>query len=200
MGNLHVIARPLRQALYSRLASVTVVEIFPVWNSDLNDVVFEETKVDPDKSLDHLLDDPTAALKWLTTNDIALPPSIGEARHSQEWRSYARSMIVAELCFTAHIAASPNSRNLIDSVSIAKSIDPYYKKSADFLPSIANPWPRGVPDYFTYKTCYRCDRSSNLSLSELEYFWQKEFTLPNLCPKCRYERKKAKETGETFTY
>jgi len=145
MGNLHVIARPLRQALYSRLASVTVVEIFPVWNSDLNDVVFEETKVDPDKSLDHLLDDPAAALKWLTTNDIALPPSIGEARHSQEWRSYARSMIVAELYFTAHIAASPNSRNLIDSVSIAKSIDSYHKKRADFLPSIANPWPRGVP-------------------------------------------------------
>ena len=101
--------------------------------------------MDPDKSLDHFLDDPAAVLKWLTTNDIVLPPSIGEAHHSQEWRSYARSMIVAEVCFTAHISTSPNSCNLIDFVIIAKSIDPYYKKSADFLPSIDNPWPRGVP-------------------------------------------------------
>ncbi|KAI6659920.1 hypothetical protein LOD99_14260 [Oopsacas minuta] len=63
LGNPHVMARPLREALYSRKGIRDfVVEEFPVWDSVDNKPCWENTKVYPNDKLDYLLDSPRRAL------------------------------------------------------------------------------------------------------------------------------------------
>jgi hypothetical protein len=69
MGNLNLVARPLRQALYARLGNAVVQETFPEWDNGCNEVTWHTTSVAADTSLDALLDDPVRAFEWLANAD-----------------------------------------------------------------------------------------------------------------------------------
>mgnify|MGYP001335462697 FL=1 len=98
LGNPHVVARPLRQALYSRKnISGPVTEIFPVWDGKDNKVIWTEDKVTADKSLDELLDFPEKAMEVLfPKSSLVKPAEVSDLK----WQNhlYAIHSVVYELC------------------------------------------------------------------------------------------------------
>jgi hypothetical protein len=94
LGNLHAIARPLRAALYARHGIGEVIESLPAWRD--GGFVLEVTEVGPDATLDHLLDDASAAFDWIRRAD-----KDGLAEVAYEDRTHAAAMIAAELCDAA---------------------------------------------------------------------------------------------------
>jgi hypothetical protein len=95
MGNLNLVARPLRQALYARLGYDVVQETFPEWDKECNKVTWHTTRVAADTSLDALLDDPVRAFEWLANADnnphaVSAESGIGnKAVHEQQFANAA---------------------------------------------------------------------------------------------------------------
>jgi len=183
MGNLNVVARPLRQALYARLGLESVEETIPVFNKISNDVEWSKISVVADNSLDELLKNPEQAFQWLGTADKAPPMSSNRYTQSQcrIWRSYSQAMTVAEYCYTVQQANTINTNSvLIDYIHMAQSLDP---NAAD---AHVTPW--RIPDHMLETLCSRCGKTSNCVSGELEFLWSKGFSLPKLCKLCRKER------------
>jgi len=70
--NPHVVARPLRQALYARILgsrTAVVTESFPMWDPQLTDVSFAPFEVKPDPTHDRLLESPIEAVDFLFQPD-----------------------------------------------------------------------------------------------------------------------------------
>jgi hypothetical protein len=66
--NPHVVARPLRQALYARILgsrSAIVTESFPMWDEKQEDVSFAPQEVHPDPTHDRFLESPIDAVEFL---------------------------------------------------------------------------------------------------------------------------------------
>jgi hypothetical protein len=93
-GNLHMIARPLRQAVYSRLGHTSVHEFLPTWDAVSCSVAWIDESVEADKALDALLDDPSRAMAWLVEADALAESVLSEGERVS--RAYSRSMIIAE--------------------------------------------------------------------------------------------------------
>ena len=95
MGNLNLVARPLRQALYARLGYDVVQETFPEWDKECNEVTWHTTSVAADTSLDALLDDPVRAFEWLANADnnphaVSAASGIGNrAAHEKQFANAA---------------------------------------------------------------------------------------------------------------
>lgn len=70
-GNLHMIARPLRQAVYGRLGHTSVMELIPTWDAVGCSVAWVEESVKADKELDALLDEPWRGWSKLTPSQRA---------------------------------------------------------------------------------------------------------------------------------
>ena len=203
MGNLNLIARPLRQALYARLGYDTVQETFPEWDKGCNGVTWHASSVAADTSLDALLDDPVRAFEWLTNadnNPHASRAASGKST-SQEcrtWRSYSRAMLVAEYCFAARRGNAKHTENatepcstsesgvheLINLVLIAQSVDPFSAEAT----ATRDPW--SIPKHLLEQVCPVCSSSSNCAYGELEFLWSKGFSEPKLCKQCRKRRKR----------
>lgn len=142
MGNLHMLARPLRQALYARLGIASVFEEIPQWDGLRKCVVWTAEDVTAEATLDALLDDPPAAYAWLAQVDAAHgPPEATQRRYAirqnrRQWRSYSRSLVVAEYCL--------NARQLRGAVvdfdaliTLAQFIDPLCVPKLDLGPTLA---------------------------------------------------------------
>jgi len=103
LGSLHLLARPIRAAVYARLGEQDVVEILPAWADGR--CVFLEEQVDADASLDALLDDPVAAEAWLAARDgdcasAGAWPSADVAWRAAE-REFNRAIVAIEMCAAA---------------------------------------------------------------------------------------------------
>ena len=107
-GNLHMIARPLRQAVYSRLGHTTVHEFVPVWDAVVCSVVWVDEFVEADKALDALLDDPRKAMAWLVEADALAESVLSDFEKVS--RSHSRSMIIAEYMGMQHLFSAPAKR------------------------------------------------------------------------------------------
>lgn len=107
-GNLHMIARPLRQAVYSRLGHTFVHEFVPVWDAVGCSVVWVDEFVEADKALDALLDDPTKAMAWLVEADALAESVLSDFEKVS--RSHSRSMIIAEYMGMQHLLFAPAKR------------------------------------------------------------------------------------------
>ena len=90
--NPHIQARALRQAVYQRMNYGPVLEIIAHWEER---PTFTEDLVQPDDTLDHLLDSPREAFQHLFPTTTR-SPGISEA----EWRNhvFSQKCVVAELC------------------------------------------------------------------------------------------------------
>ena len=199
MGNLNLVARPLRQALYARLGYDAVQETFPEWDNGCNGVTWHASSVAADTSLDALLDDPVRAFEWLADADKC-PHAAKAASGPQErraWRSYSQAMLVAEYCFTARRGdtkhtentsepcSTPGEHELINLVMIAKTVDPFFSAEAT---ATRDPW--CIPAHLLEQVCPGCGHHSNCVYGELEFLWSKGFSQPKLCKQCRKRRKR----------
>ena len=90
--NPHIQARALRQAAYQRMNYGPVLEIIAQWDER---PTFTEDLVQPDDTLDHLLDSPREAFQHLFPT-TSRSPGVSEA----EWRNhvFSQKCVVAELC------------------------------------------------------------------------------------------------------
>jgi len=201
MGNLNLVARPLRQALYARLGFKVVQETFPEWDKGCNGVTWHATSVAADTSLDALLDDPVRAFEWLASadnNPDAARAASGRytPQECRTWRSYSQAMLVAEYCFaarrgdtkhtkkTANPCSNPGGHELINIVQIAQAVDPFSAEAT----ATRDPW--RIPTHLLEKACPVCSNASNCAYGELEYLWSKGFSQPKLCKQCRKRRKR----------
>eukprot|EP00199_Chlamydomonas_sp_CCMP681_P002573 CAMPEP_0119105494 /NCGR_PEP_ID=MMETSP1180-20130426/3434_1 /TAXON_ID=3052 ORGANISM="Chlamydomonas cf sp, Strain CCMP681" /NCGR_SAMPLE_ID=MMETSP1180 /ASSEMBLY_ACC=CAM_ASM_000741 /LENGTH=326 /DNA_ID=CAMNT_0007090545 /DNA_START=1 /DNA_END=978 /DNA_ORIENTATION=+ len=100
LGNPHVTVRSLRQALYSRMGvTELVVEKFPVWSEENQQVEWTEESVGPDPTLAHLLDHPQQAVAHIFPEALSpnqKPPGV----QNVQWLNhvYAMHAVVFELC------------------------------------------------------------------------------------------------------
>lgn len=142
MGNVHMLARPLRQALYARLGVVSVREEIPYWDAEQNRVVWSADDVAPDAALDALLDDPPAAYAWLAQADAAHGPAeavqkrYAVRQNRRQWRSYSRAIIVAEYCLNARQLAGAHV-DVETLTALAQSIDPLFVPELDLRAALA---------------------------------------------------------------
>lgn len=98
LGNPHVSAQPLRQALYARLGiQGSVREEFPVWRDSA--ACWHVQDVLPDESQDNLLEDPERAVAELFPELLEEPPPI--AAKLWEKHIFGVYAIVHELCCAA---------------------------------------------------------------------------------------------------
>lgn len=149
MGNLNVVVRPLRQALYARLGLPFVREEIPAWDAEREAVFWHDDEVPADAALDALLDDPVQAFAWLVQQDDATPPSFATSKkkhlprqNCKQWRSYARAVIVAEYYMQAQDQAGA-SMSADELFALAQCLDPCYVPELDLGKTLVKHKARG---------------------------------------------------------
>lgn len=184
-GNLHKLARGLRQALYAVLKARTVYETLPEWCEDTKDVKWVSTDVSGDAALAHEIRNPDLAYHWLASQE---PLSCDEPSHTtaapgrqdyRKWRSYTRAMLVAEY----YASSLAKDTCMSDVIQIAQSVDPF------FVRTIARGPPSNTPVHYLATACVRCGHNANCIHAELEYIWSHGMQLPKLCKTCRLARR-----------
>ena len=101
----HLLARPLRQALYWRLDCGPVLERLATWDPNTGPTFIQEV-IKPDNTLDHLLYKPGEAFQQIF-GDCLKNPEISQG----EWRNhvFSQKSVIAELC-----AWTSSSRGYLD--------------------------------------------------------------------------------------
>lgn len=84
MGNLHVLARPLRAAVYSMLGEQVAMERMPEWSHVERKVTWQETEVLANPALIPVLRTPQAVAEWLVQRDARVTPLL------EPWRATER--------------------------------------------------------------------------------------------------------------
>ena len=181
-GNLHLLARGLRQALYARLGLRSVRETIPVWDTDGEEVRWNTSQVAGDGALDENLQSPSAAYAWLVTQDLqsAVQRGTPGGQDTAKWRSYTRAMLVGEYYAAAQERAPPVTVDHI--VRVAQSVDPYY------VPTLACARRWRPPMHYAETKCAHCGHNANCIHAELEHLWGKGLRLPTHCKTCRRQR------------
>ena len=98
--NPNLVARPLRQALYSRMDYGPVLERLAHWDP-ITGATFIKEVVEPDNTLHHLLDNPKKAFKKIFGESInKMKPEYTE----EEWRThvFCQKSAIAKLCAWAN--------------------------------------------------------------------------------------------------
>ena len=184
-GNLHKLARGLRQALYAVLDAHTVYETLPEWCEDTKEVKWISTDVSADAALAHEIQTPDLAYRWLAAQE---PLACDESSHTtatlgrqdqRKWRSYTRAMLVAEY----YASSLAKDTCMSDVIQIAQSVDPF------FVRTIARGPPSKTPVHYLATACVRCGHNANCIHAELEYIWSNGMQLPKLCKTCRLARR-----------
>ena len=118
LGNLNILARPLRAAVYARHDLEPVLETMPDWAD--GKFCMDVALVNADNSLDGLLDDPPALLEWIRTHDVRANQGSTAASFASVclngsieaavagWPSANRLHAAAMLAAGLHAAAIPN--------------------------------------------------------------------------------------------
>jgi len=94
LGNIHLIAQPLRAALYARLGGNDKVinEYIPIWKD--GEPQLECIRVEPSKRYDALLNDHHSMYKWLLKRS-------GKTKSQRNLRQHPCAMIAAEIASSA---------------------------------------------------------------------------------------------------
>ena len=181
-GNLHLLARGLRRALYERLGLCSVRETIPVWDADGEEVCWQSTEVSADGALDANLESPSAAYAWLLAQDrqSARQRETPSGQDTAKWRSYTRAMLVGEYHVAAQDTAACDAVERI--VRVAQSVDPYYVRTL----ACAHGW--RPPVHYAETRCAHCGHNANCIHAELEHLWGKGLRLPTHCKTCRRQR------------
>ena len=174
LGNPHLIARPLRQALYARLGiTKPVVEIFPIWQD--NAVHWTENQVLADNKLDYYLDNPVDAHKYMfpLTN---MPSSIA----LEQWgkHQFSTKSIIYELCVMANPTKYTLLQLLLNAFENNMTLD-------DILASDFNGLMQKNKQFVHKFTCSVCARESGLTQRDLNFYISKDFKMPRKCKDCR---------------
>lgn len=181
-GNLHLLARGLRQAIYKRLGLSSVRETIPVWDAGGEQVRWDCCEVAADGVLHETLQCPAAAYAWLVQQDLksAAQRATPSGQDTGKWRSYTRAMLVGEY----HVAAQepPPLDSVVHIVRVAQSVDPYY------VPTLASARAWQPPVHYTETRCTHCGYNANCIHAELEHLWSKGLRLPTHCKTCRRQR------------
>lgn len=99
MGNLHVLARPLRAAVYAILGEEWAVEEVPEWCKENKKVVWTETTVAADPALVPVLNKPQAVVAWLVERDTLLETL-------EPWRAAERNFNICALAAEMIVVSS----------------------------------------------------------------------------------------------
>lgn len=202
-GSLHVIARPLRAAVYARLGETGAVrEILPQWRD--SDVSWTDEAVAPDATLDALLDDVSAAAAWLDARDgdddsNGAPWPQGEAEWRAAERRFNRRVLACELCAAAADPRSADAR-AGSLLALMRSFPDYaaapepseQERSMAREVTFAGGFDDGPPAFRA--TCVDCKAGFDISHGEKKFMEEKGFTLPRRCRACR-DRRKASGPG-----
>lgn len=128
LGNLNLVVRPLRAAVYARHDLGPVLETMPEWVD--GKFSMPVVLVHADNSLDGLLDDPPAILEWIRTQDVDANVDYDETDESvaRGWSSAERLHAAAMIAAGLHDAATPNdpcrtsARRIVD---VYQTLCPY---------------------------------------------------------------------------
>lgn len=105
LGNLHVIARPLRAAVYSLLREERALEVVPEWDLAAGRVDWTplEVKADPDPMLRGVLKDLGATAAWLEEREGPVLDGVlgGVSARAAAERKFNRCALAAELVAAA---------------------------------------------------------------------------------------------------
>jgi len=171
LGNLHIVARPLRQALYSRFQlDGPIQEEFPVWNSDQNKVEWSVEMISPDPSHLDLLEDPQKAIAFAFQSPSLVRPQ--NVDKNLWWNhEFAMKMIVFEIVCTA--------RN-------TPTLDLIEKEFAN--QTATTDLAERQPKIKENRRCINCSTNFVITESEFAWFQKKNFTLPKRCKSCRAKK------------
>lgn len=193
-GSLHVLARPLRRAVYALLGEQTVAETFPVWCDGA--AAWHNASVQPDDALVHLLRDARSAAAWLDEIDGDDGADVGWPQAEVSWRAaerrFSRRVLAAEMCAAAGGASCGSL------LALMRTFDEYTAPGA--TPDEAERRaPRRVAFDATPKrvdttpailvACSGCGQSFGVTAGELDFFKMKGFDPPKRCKPCREKRK-----------
>jgi len=170
MGNIHVVCRPLRQALYWRRGVKTpIVEIFPVWKDE--QVFWLNDEVLPDEKLNHLLDLPEEALEALFPKVSLIKP---DEVSVQDWENHLFSIhaVVFELCVLGGNMSEISLLNML--LPAAKKLrgNIYPKRDESELPAFET-------------ACKVCKVSIKLYKKEVIFYEKQGFSMPKKCKTCK---------------
>jgi len=170
MGNIHVVCRPLRQALYWRRGVKTpIVEIFPVWKDE--QVFWLNDEVLPDEKLNHLLDLPDEALEALFPKVSLIKP---DEVSVQDWENHLFSIhaVVFELCVLGGNMSEISLLNML--LPAAKKLrgNIYPKRDESELPAFET-------------ACKVCKVSIKLYKKEVMFYEKQGFSMPKKCKTCK---------------
>jgi len=184
LGNLHHLAQPLRRALYAKMGIVQVSEMYPIWDGKPG---WYKTTVTSDASLAAVLEaGASGALAWLVkAEDQAADAKLRGI--DRKWRSFSRVMMSAEL------VSSVGDGNILKALVLAAGIDPDPGINVAIVQEWAAEAPQSrwaPPEHLQYKSCCDCSQPNYMNMGELEFFWEKGYTLPRRCKSCRVARKK----------
>ena len=100
MGNLHVLARPLRAAVYAILGEKWAVEEVPEWSEENEKVVWTATRVAADPSLVPILNTPQSVVAWLLDRDTQTLAQL------DPWRAAERKFNICALAAELIVVSS----------------------------------------------------------------------------------------------
>ncbi len=173
LGNVHLIVRPLRQALYHRLnVEVGITETFPTWVD--GQVVWDEQIVFADSKFEYLLDKPKEALQefW---NNTQKPD--GVSKHDWDKHVFSFRSVVFELCVMGDGTGSTLLDLLLDVSSSIDDIGNELNKMS------LNP---RTPDYKF--NCVVCRKEATLKGKEVPFYQSKGLLMPKRCKGCKTQR------------
>jgi len=168
LGNLHMMVRPLRQAVYHRLGEQgPIKEVFPTWDKVNNEVVWTEDLIFANDTLDYLLDKPQEALDYFCSSLIQ-PPSVDE----ELWWNhiFALRVVVYEL---VSVTTKKPLLELLEPHYVGKE----HKKK------------ESIKESMQMQNCIQCSVNFGISESEKEWMISKGFSLPKRCKDCRQKNK-----------
>ncbi|CAM9338501.1 unnamed protein product [Heterosigma akashiwo] len=174
--NPHITARPLRQALYSKLgATEPILEEFPNWDPVSNRVVWDEAVVEADPSLVDLLDDPLEAVAQVFPDLGELLDSLNDVDKCNHL--YAVSAVCFDLCARSK-EDTPLLEHLCTFGPIIMDKFGVDRSAIDFSGTPTEP----IAHVFHCRLC-----SAKVEMEEREVLWfnEKGFDLPRKCKTCR---------------
>ena len=177
LGNPHLIARPLRLALYARLGiDKPVKEIFPVWQDET--VKWTEDQVLADAKLDSYLDNPVDAHKLLFL--VSSKPST-VALDQWNKHEFSTKSIIFELCVMANPGKFTLLQLLLNAFENDMTLDAILASDFNDLTLKRKE--------FVYKfNCSYCAKESGLTQRDLDFYESKAFMMPRKCKECRQPR------------
>lgn len=121
LGNLHVLARPLRAAVYALLGEEWAVEEVPEWSEENEKVVWTATRVAADPTLVPVLKQPHSVVAWLLDRDT-------QTLELDPWRAAEREFNICALAAELIVVSSQGAWTM------RKCMESFHRQIHSFTP------------------------------------------------------------------